>query len=372
MSARYRAVDASSTRRRAACLEVLDRVRREELHRAGDSAVDSDAFAGAELDFELLCVTELETDEVVGVVRITRGVPLRDVPDADAEYLLSTIEDVLLERTVVLTRLAIVPEHRATEAGIVLYRDLYRRFRAEGTQLVLLSCEPGLIPLYEMLGARIYGRVHNAPRGGFRVPMVFVMDDDEHFAAVGSPVVATPPAGTLATAHDPPVAASGLADRARRWLDERRRGLDPGVEPADATQVPEGVVAALTRGLGDDGRTQLLAEAHVVAAQQGDVVLREGDGSQFVFVVLDGGVEVIRAGEHVADGGVGDVFGEMARVGDGRRTATVRTTAPTRLLVLAQRAQDKLIDARDRAAFERNVAALLAARREPPSAPDGG
>lgn len=56
-------------------------------------------------------------------------------------------------------------------------------------------------------------------------------------------------------------------------------------------------------------------------------------GSSF-FVVSRGEAMVAAAGESVASLGPGDFFGEMALLGTGRRTATVTTTSPARVLVL--------------------------------------
>jgi CRP-like cAMP-binding protein len=51
-------------------------------------------------------------------------------------------------------------------------------------------------------------------------------------------------------------------------------------------------------------------------------------------VLVDGTAEVRSAGEWLAELGPGDFFGEMAILGDGRRTATVTSTSPARLLVM--------------------------------------
>jgi CRP-like cAMP-binding protein len=60
----------------------------------------------------------------------------------------------------------------------------------------------------------------------------------------------------------------------------------------------------------------------------------EGTTGLAFFVVLDGALSVTAAGGEVGSLGPGDFFGEMALLGGGRRTATVTTSAPTRVLVL--------------------------------------
>ena len=56
-------------------------------------------------------------------------------------------------------------------------------------------------------------------------------------------------------------------------------------------------------------------------------------GSSF-FVLCEGSASVTAGGEELEALGPGDFFGEIALLGEGRRTATVTTTAAARVLVL--------------------------------------
>lgn len=60
----------------------------------------------------------------------------------------------------------------------------------------------------------------------------------------------------------------------------------------------------------------------------------EGAAGYTFFVLREGSAEVTINGIEVRTLGPGDFFGELAILGDGRRTATVTTTAPSQLLVL--------------------------------------
>jgi CRP-like cAMP-binding protein len=60
----------------------------------------------------------------------------------------------------------------------------------------------------------------------------------------------------------------------------------------------------------------------------------EGAAGYSFFVLSDGTASVTIDGDEVNTLGPGDFFGELAILGDGRRTATVTTTSPARLLVL--------------------------------------
>jgi CRP-like cAMP-binding protein len=64
-------------------------------------------------------------------------------------------------------------------------------------------------------------------------------------------------------------------------------------------------------------------------------LVSEGASGYSFFVLLEGGAVVTAAGRPaVAVCAPGDFFGEIAILGDSRRTATVTTTEPSRLLVL--------------------------------------
>ena len=60
----------------------------------------------------------------------------------------------------------------------------------------------------------------------------------------------------------------------------------------------------------------------------------EGASGYSFYVLSDGAATVTIDGIEVRTLGPGDFFGELALLGDGRRTATVTTAAPSRVLVL--------------------------------------
>jgi CRP/FNR family transcriptional regulator, cyclic AMP receptor protein len=60
----------------------------------------------------------------------------------------------------------------------------------------------------------------------------------------------------------------------------------------------------------------------------------EGASGYSFFVLRSGAATVTVDGDELRALGAGDFFGELALLGDGRRTATVTTTSPAQVLVL--------------------------------------
>jgi CRP/FNR family transcriptional regulator, cyclic AMP receptor protein len=86
--------------------------------------------------------------------------------------------------------------------------------------------------------------------------------------------------------------------------------------------------------VGDDELAQIAPFAQEVSVEEGKVLVREGDFSYEFMAIEEGEAEVTRAGDHVADLGPGDFFGEMGLLEKTLRNATVRAKTPMRLVTL--------------------------------------
>ncbi|MCX6023534.1 MAG: cyclic nucleotide-binding domain-containing protein, partial [Chloroflexi bacterium] len=98
----------------------------------------------------------------------------------------------------------------------------------------------------------------------------------------------------------------------------------------------------------------------------GDEILRQGeDGNTLHFIIAGSvGVERTQPGgvtARLAELGAGELFGEMALLGDGHRTATVRAVGPVETLVILQDGVRQVLSGFP--AASRPLLALLRARR---------
>ncbi len=121
----------------------------------------------------------------------------------------------------------------------------------------------------------------------------------------------------------------------------------------------------LFAGLGEDDRAAVAAAASELEAEQGQVVVTEGDFGYALYAIEAGTASVSVAGEPTAELGPGDVFGEIAVISSGRRTASIVATSPLRLIVLFKRDVWALERRAPQAAAA--LRALIAKRRATPA-----
>ena len=90
----------------------------------------------------------------------------------------------------------------------------------------------------------------------------------------------------------------------------------------------------LFQPLSDDQLKELAGWFDIQSVGEGISVLGEGQTGYSFYVLIDGSAVVTVDDVTVADYEPGDFFGEMAILGQGRRSATVTTTSPSRFLVM--------------------------------------
>jgi CRP-like cAMP-binding protein len=89
--------------------------------------------------------------------------------------------------------------------------------------------------------------------------------------------------------------------------------------------------------LSSDELEAIASMATEVGAEAGQTLASEGDFGHALYVIESGNADVSRDGEPVRTLGPGDVFGEVAVLASGRRTATVVATTKMTLIAIFKR-----------------------------------
>jgi CRP-like cAMP-binding protein len=100
------------------------------------------------------------------------------------------------------------------------------------------------------------------------------------------------------------------------------------LEPSRLKSIP------LFQTVSDEELAQIAPFAEETGVSAGTELVREGDFSYQFMAIENGEVEVLRGGEHVADLGPGDFFGEMGLLEKELRNATVVAKTDVRLITL--------------------------------------
>jgi CRP-like cAMP-binding protein len=116
----------------------------------------------------------------------------------------------------------------------------------------------------------------------------------------------------------------------------------PALDPDALPQIP------LFSELGKAAFIQLLETCELQDLPARTLVIEQGTPGTSFFVVVSGGVRVVREEEsgattELATLGEGAFFGEMALLSGGARVASVTTTGPTQLLEFGKKAMDQLV-----------------------------
>lgn len=112
---------------------------------------------------------------------------------------------------------------------------------------------------------------------------------------------------------------------------DRRRPYGSRVEASRLAAVP------LFADLEDTDLTVIAAAAREVEVDDGHTLATQGDFGHALFAIESGTAEVSADGEKRGTLGPGDVFGEIAVLAAGHRTASVVATSPMRLIALFKR-----------------------------------
>lgn len=354
-TSRYEVFPATDAADIHACIQVLEEVRRKELNRVnGNSVLNSHALSGAGHQYALMACRDTKSGTIIGCMRVTPATEIMDTPAGRAEYSLDHIPDVYVKNLYIFTRLAVLKPYRKTAAALVLMAETMVYLAEAGAQGVLMACEPNLYAMYLHIGLRPIGPLHNSPSGGYRVPMILLIDE-KYFRSINSPVIRW-------IKRVEPWRYEDIIRWFREWYQESNTSHF-GISMLEDAGVDSKIYEMLTSGFSEAGCRAFMKNAMVIQCQEGDLLIAEQDGSKGLGIVISGKVGVVIRGKALSYLQPGDLFGEIAFVLNTLRTASLVAEAPdTRVMLLSPSAYNRLEDEHDKKCLWRNVATLLAQR----------
>ncbi len=275
-------------------------------------------------------------------------------PEAIARtFALDRVPGIERYRVTEVGRFAIRKEHRGGLVMLALVRAVLEHLAVtDGVDLFFCTCRPAMVKHYRKMGFRPYDAPNLVSTEGMLVPLICAPSDHRYLSAVGA-IIADDAKRLSRRSGRPPVDIQALEPlfaednlrlraEAERVLSELESGLeDPDIPSPDwAHDLPASVLEGVARA------------GYMLEVEAGDVILQEGRGERELYMLLLGEVEVLVDGVCVATLGDGEILGEMAwLLPEGRRTATVRARAPSRLMVVDRRYLDELSEQDPRAAL---------------------
>lgn len=337
------------------CITVLEKVRREELNRvSGASVLDSGTFGSDAVNFKLVACRDTESGAIIGCTRLT---PVSEVIHSESsrkEYALNVFPESLIPKLVISTRVAILPEHRHSQAAFLLLSSAFKFHIEAGGLAMLGTSEPSIYPMYLRLGMRPIGPMHNSKKSGYRVPLMAYLDLD-HFKAISSPAYRV-------FAGEDETRYKEIKDWHQQFIlngfDENKVGINY-YSPNEADRALYGT---MIEGISLRGISRLLRNALHIHCSKGDVVIPDQDGGKFMGLVYKGSLKIEKDGRHLASLVRGQPFGELAIIrGDYRTARVIAETDDTELLILDKKALN-MPSLEDELVIWKNLAKILADR----------
>lgn len=283
---------------------------------------------------------------VVGSLRCTRLADLPDPAPLIAKFRMQPALETYDPGEIGTSSRFIVDRSRRGGAAVFrLIKAGYDAGRAMGVRLNFGDCSPHLLPFYEHLGYRRYTVGYNDDAYGYKVPILMLMGDHEHFRRVRSPL-----ARTAEKAEDDAEARAWFGAVYAQYRDLQSATFMP--EDVFFDVMAERLASdplhqmSLLRGLDRAEAEKFLARATLIKLQPGDLIVRRGDRDNTLYVLLSGLAEVATADSFsppVAMFGAGDTFGEIGYLTAVPRTANVVARRESEVLVLSGDFLERLI-----------------------------
>ncbi|MDP6564348.1 MAG: cyclic nucleotide-binding domain-containing protein [Alphaproteobacteria bacterium] len=281
--------------------------------------------------------------EIAGCLRLVTAERTPPTEDMRIAYDLDAFQDLPPKRLTFSDRLAVAEAWRSSRVPALLTAAAFKLARSSGARFDFTHCPPALIGLYEKMGYRAYSGNFLQSEVGLQVPMILVMDDIAHLTSLNSPFAQLAlqyklDQATTAWFHKtfPEVAhrpIKALRDEKRFWEYLTKR-----LHQNPLHGIP------LFDGLTYTEASRFLKDATTLALREGDMLVREGELGEEMFVLLSGTVEVRDGADRTLTSfGKGQAVGEIAYLAATPRSADIVVTEDTEVLVLTQALFERLL-----------------------------
>lgn len=245
------------------------------------------------------------------------------------------------EEMMIASRFMTRPSHRDTDLPARMLDAMFAFALDQKVRLLFLDCRPHLINTYLRLGFRTYARTYNDPIAGMLAPLVFVLDDVAHLERIKSRLL---PLFEARRPAKPDAIVSRILAVLPRSTPVQLLSNPVGSPDWSGLQstLAEDEIS-IFHGMAPEEVARLIEMSPVITCASGDRIVGQDLAERSVFVVLDGAVEVIRAGKSIALLTRGAVFGEIAFLLGIERTADVVAVGEIRVIALRERALNQLI-----------------------------
>ena len=283
-------------------------------------------------------------DTVVGALRYHLGQDGPFSPEDEQVYDLARFRAAVPDRQMaILSRFCALPEYRAMLVPFQLLLRSIPFTPDKPVELLFCDCQPHLLNLYTRLGFHNYTRIYSDPVASILVPLVLLRGDVAHFARLGSPFVG----------YAPRRESVALASRLHALLNTPsvRRAEGPWPEIYWTLNELPGDRESIFYGLVEAEAQAILKSSFLLEVQKGDRVVRRGQVTRTVYIVVTGHLEVRENDRVVATLERGDVFGEVAFLLAGVRISDVfAIDERVQLVGMSERALHDLIETNSRTA----------------------
>ncbi|MCB0546946.1 MAG: cyclic nucleotide-binding domain-containing protein [Phaeodactylibacter sp.] len=306
-----------------------------------------------ELATQLAACQDTRTGKLIASLHLANALQVKDMEERAEQYQLHLFNEKRLASLAIFSQLAIHPAHQKSQAAMVLLSHCFIEVLKAGGQAALMSCDPGFYSIYKRLGMRPIGPLSKTSEGLFRIPMIFLPDQD-YLSIIHSPVLPLM-RGVDFGAYQPLCQWYYQLVRENSAL-QAGSAYYPNEEDFESHH-------SITEGLSEKGREAFLKNAIVIHCREDEVLITENDGGKAFGFVRKGIVRVLIGNKTVVLLGEGDIFGEIAFILHTKRTAQVVAASPdTEVVLFSESAINTLEDNADRAIIWRNLARVLAQR----------